>query len=237
MTEEEWLTCTTPRSMVRFLGNRVSKRKLRLFTAACCRQIAHLFPNEGCRQVIEQVERYADRQIPRRELTEARKRLHEASKALFTSRTCAGMAVSAAAVATAHAASVPVNDFAVCVFAEFASHLGSFPPDTPILDTLPGPNGATSRTEGAMHCHLLRDIFGHPFRRVAIPRAVCRYNNGIIGRLAHLIYDERAFERLPILADALEEAGCDEGAILEHLRGGDEHVRGCWVLDLLRAEY
>ena len=51
--------------------------------------------------------------------------------------------------------------------------------------------------------------------------------------LAQAIYDERAFDRLPILADALEDAGCTDAAILEHCRGPGPHVRGCWVVDLL----
>lgn len=51
--------------------------------------------------------------------------------------------------------------------------------------------------------------------------------------LAAGIYDERAFERLPILADALEEAGCEDEAILSHCREPGVHVRGCWVVDLV----
>jgi len=49
------------------------------------------------------------------------------------------------------------------------------------------------------------------------------------------IYDDRAFDRLPILADALEEAGCEDQDILGHCRSGGEHVRGCWVVDGLLA--
>jgi hypothetical protein len=52
-------------------------------------------------------------------------------------------------------------------------------------------------------------------------------------KLARAIYDDRAFDRLPVLADALEDAGCVERAILDHCRSGGEHVLGCWVVDLL----
>lgn len=52
-------------------------------------------------------------------------------------------------------------------------------------------------------------------------------------KLARAIYDERAFERMPILADALEDAGCHNPDILEHCRGPGPHVRGCWVVDIL----
>jgi hypothetical protein len=51
--------------------------------------------------------------------------------------------------------------------------------------------------------------------------------------LARAIYEERAFDRLPILADALEDAGCDDADILAHCRGDGPHVRGCWVVDLV----
>jgi hypothetical protein len=51
--------------------------------------------------------------------------------------------------------------------------------------------------------------------------------------MAQVIYDERKFEDLPFLADALEEAGCDNADILNHCRGPGPHVRGCWVVDLL----
>ena len=50
--------------------------------------------------------------------------------------------------------------------------------------------------------------------------------------LARETYDDRAFHRLPILADALEDAGCDDEAILGHLRSHGPHVRGCWAVDL-----
>ena len=59
------------------------------------------------------------------------------------------------------------------------------------------------------------------------------WNDGTIPKLAQAIYDDRAFDRLPILADALEEAGCDNADILNHCRQPGEHVRGCWVVDLL----
>jgi hypothetical protein len=59
------------------------------------------------------------------------------------------------------------------------------------------------------------------------------WNGGTVPRLAQAIYDEEAFDRLPVLADALEDAGCSEPAILSHLRGPGPHVRGCWVVDLL----
>jgi hypothetical protein len=77
---------------------------------------------------------------------------------------------------------------------------------------------------------LIRDIFGNPFRPVTLDPA-WRTANAVA--LAQAIYDERAFERMPILGDALEDAGCDNDDILNHCREPGEHVRGCWVVDLL----
>src|SRR5262249_31103144 len=77
---------------------------------------------------------------------------------------------------------------------------------------------------------LLRDIFGNPFRSVAVNPA---WRTANVIALAQAIYDDRAFGRMPILGDALEDAGCDNGDILNHCRASGEHVRGCWVVDLL----
>src|SRR5262249_55613880 len=80
---------------------------------------------------------------------------------------------------------------------------------------------------------LLRDVFGYLFRRTAVVPAWRRRNGGLVARLAAAVHDERAYDRLPILADALEDAGCADADILEHCRSVGEHVRGCWVGALL----
>jgi hypothetical protein len=77
---------------------------------------------------------------------------------------------------------------------------------------------------------LLRDIFGNSFRPVTVDPA---WLTPAVVELTHTIYDERAFDRLPALADSLEDVGCDNADILTHCRGSGPHVRGCWVVDLL----
>jgi hypothetical protein len=77
--------------------------------------------------------------------------------------------------------------------------------------------------------NLLRDVFC--FRHV--PRMKPHWQTSTATALAQAIYTDRAFDRLPILADALEDAGCDNADILNHCRQGGEHVRGCWVVDLI----
>jgi hypothetical protein len=84
--------------------------------------------------------------------------------------------------------------------------------------------------DSAKHSNLLRDIFGNPFRPITLCSTWRTLN---VASLAQTMYADRAFDRLPILADALEDAGCDNADILAHCREPGEHVRGCWVVDLL----
>jgi hypothetical protein len=98
----------------------------------------------------------------------------------------------------------------------------------------------TRHQQQQAHCALLRDIFGNPFRQLAIDSAWFQWNDGIVPRLAAAIYEDRRLPegtldtgRFAVLADALEEAGCANEEILGHLRGPGPHVRGCWVIDLL----
>src|SRR5947209_5861173 len=76
---------------------------------------------------------------------------------------------------------------------------------------------------------LLRDIFGNPFRPVAVEPSWL--TPPVVG-LAKAIYDGRLFGDLPVLADALEEAGCGDRELLGHCRGVGPHALGCWALDL-----
>jgi hypothetical protein len=80
---------------------------------------------------------------------------------------------------------------------------------------------------------ILHDVVGNPFRLITINPNWLTWNDGTIRRIAQGIYEERAFDRLPILADALTDAGCDHADLLNHCRSEGPHVKGCWVVDLL----
>jgi hypothetical protein len=88
-------------------------------------------------------------------------------------------------------------------------------------------------TEQAVQARLLRDLFGDQFRPASVDPGWVAWNSDTIPKLALAIYDERRFADLPILADALEDAGCTDREILAHCRSQGPHVRGCWVVDLL----
>ncbi len=84
--------------------------------------------------------------------------------------------------------------------------------------------------ELAAHCNLLRDLFGGPFSPTVLAPA---WRTPQARSVARAAYERRLFGNLPVLADALEEAGCTEEIILTHLRSPGPHVRGCWALDLV----
>src|SRR5262249_31217393 len=80
---------------------------------------------------------------------------------------------------------------------------------------------------------LVREIMGNPFRRIELDAAWLGRSDAAVAKIAAVVYEEQAWDRLPILADALEEAGCSHADILDHCRGPGPHVRGCWAVDLL----
>jgi hypothetical protein len=210
MTEEEWLACADPLPMLQFLRDTGSSRKLRLFGCGACRRIWHLLTQERSRVCVETAERYADGQAGPFQLREAER---NAAKFRWKGGTNEEYSAAAAAAGTAY----PPN----------------FDPDVVYAsDVAANAAGAADKSEErAAQCDLLRDIFGNPFRSVACDPA---WLTDTVAALAKGIYDERAFDRMPILADALQDAGCNEPAILEHCRGAKlAHVRGCWVVDLL----
>jgi hypothetical protein len=203
MTEAEWLACTEPTPMLEFLRGKASDRKLRLFACACCRRIWHLLVDEHNREVVEQTEAGDERLSPPQA---------SHSEAITLSQLAVRFAIEA--LLEDRWVNVP----AMC--ARAASGGGVDP--------------NRMNVEMASQCCLLRDIFGPlPFRPVAIDPAWLRWNHGTVPAVARRVYEDRAFNDLPILADALEDAGCTDADILAHCRSGGGHVRGCWALDLL----
>jgi hypothetical protein len=89
--------------------------------------------------------------------------------------------------------------------------------------------GAGQPLDAPARARLLRCIIRGPF-----PPSKCEPPAHLV-QWAHGIYDERAFDEMPFFADALDEAGCAEQALLDHLRAGGPHFRGCWAIDRLTA--
>jgi len=217
MTEQEWLKCRSPQQMLEFLQDRASERKLRLFAVACCRRIQHVYGSQG-RAALDLTEQFADGLIGQNE---------------WLAGVGIGRGGVDAAVACANQAllSLLLPNDAASGAARAAGLWSAYAAGT---DAAWGaPRAAVEAAERARQADLLRDILGSPVRKPRIDAVWLRWNECTVERLAQGVYGEGRFGDLPVLADALEEAGCADEAILSHCRQPGEHVRGCWVIDLL----
>jgi hypothetical protein len=236
MTEAEWLACTDPEPMLEFLRGKASERKLRLFTVACCRGIWHLISDSRSRQAVETVERAVDGNATEQEQAafdggryfEAR----SLTNCLMSAVGAAGWSVSRRLTPTeashcaAHAWQAVVHN---------ATASGEIDPqqlaDDERYEVATEPLRQSTKRDQAS---LLRDIFGLLIvRSVGIDLQWLSWNNDTVVKITQTIYEDRTFDHLPLLADALEEADCSDADILGHLRVPGPHVRGCWVVDLL----
>jgi len=219
VTADEWIICTDPQEMLEFLLGKASERKLRLFAVACARRILPLLTDPRSRHALEAAELFVDGQTTKRQLKAARQAAVTACREFqgtdenrypkeVACWSADGSAQKAAERASADLlwalASEKIEDFGPAWNAGLLTILGD-----------------------------LRDIFGNPCRPVALDPAWRTWHDGTIVQLAQAIYEERAFDRLPILADALEEAGCTDAELLGHLRGIGPHSRGCWAVDAI----
>jgi hypothetical protein len=219
MTEAEWLVCTDPQLMLAFLGRKASDRKLRLFAVACCRAVWRWMTEEQFRRGVELMESHAETGIPEDKLESLEQDLAEAHNALFNRE--------------------PDWDEPDYLAASMAMDAVSYPPDI-AADMILAQYVHAVKLMSGEECvapilrQLLVELFGNPFRpSPSFPPTVSAWNGATVIKFAQAIYDERRFADLPILADALEEAGSTDEAILSHCRQPGEHVRGCWVVDLL----
>jgi hypothetical protein len=207
MQEAAWLKCSSVVDLLEHLTGKVSVRKLRLFACACCRCLWGSFEDEPARKAVESAERFADGLETWGRMTE----LGRATRSVpGNPRTAPPRAVAFAEAASCCTYSTE------SLAAQSASNLAR-------------QAGGTERQQVA----LIREIFGNPFRPIALDPYLLAWSDGAIVSLARGIYEERAFERMPILGDALEEAGCTNQEILDHCRAPRDHVRGCWLLDAL----
>jgi hypothetical protein len=228
MTENDWLTGTNPGVMLAFLVKKASVRKLRLFASAAARQLWDRIRDTRSRQAIEVSERFADGQATEQ----------EREAALFAAREAQEEAPWYAIRQTVVAAWTVLTDIAfamphmvediTCVFSRQAAldAARNGPPHV-VRRT----REEASQTARAWQCDLIREVFGNPFRSAGLAPDWLTTGHGAPQRIAQVIYDDRRFGDLPILADALEDAGCQDEELLLHCREDRQHVLGCWVLD------
>jgi hypothetical protein len=217
MTEAEWLAAAgLDRTVREFALKHLSDRKRRLFACACCRRIWDVLAHDDLRHGVGAAELHADGLLNAREVTVARERIDR------------------------HTGAQDARDFHALAVKWALDRHRQFP-----LCSSQYASEATAATgrrfwsaayqkavaaEQAEQVVLLRDVVGNPFRPVAF---ALEWRTSTAVALAQEMYESRDFGAMPILADALQDAGCDSDDVLTHCRAAAPHVRGCWVADLV----
>jgi hypothetical protein len=232
MTESEWLACTDPDPMLHFLQGKASDRKLRLFACACVRGILPVLDenqervkvNDRSQKAIEWATRepeLAKKAVEVAELFADGKATEAELKAVFSDADedddASCYAAGPDAVWTAKATAYRAR-----WFANYCS-----PSSYPLGAKFRSPSPADHDREQAAQCHMLRDIFGNPFR-LSLLVWQSPYPLSLIDT-----YNKRRFDDLPRLAATLEQAGCGRADILNHCREPGPHVLGCWAVDAI----
>ncbi len=220
MTEAEWLACADSKVLLAHVGDEAGDRKNRLLACAYCRSIGPRLAVQRCRKAVETGERFAAdpsleteraraEQLARQALSEAPRERRGSVQLLGREEVFRMMALTTV---------LPRDEIKFIV-------------SNPIRRWVPRTSAFYySSFFGAVAPRLVRDIFGNPFRPVAFAP---EWHTETAVTLARQMYESLDFSTMPILADALQDAGCDNSAILYHCRGSGPHVRGCWVVDLV----
>jgi hypothetical protein len=233
--------------MLEFIRNKTSERKLRLFAVACCRRIWHLMPDDRSRNAVDLAERYADRGVHTSELFEAHVTAGEVVETRFQNphenlvglQGLGGFGLYAAAMAAERASSrFPIG----MSREEYEAAL--LPPSRfgPGVDTVygyaaraihvdeqaPQPVHVGGYSEWSAQAKIVKEIFGNPFREHVFNPA---WITSTVSVLSWQIYNSQDYSLMPILADALQDADCDDEEMLNHCRLNTDHSRGCWIVD------
>jgi hypothetical protein len=215
MTEAEWLERAMPGVMLRFLGDRASPRKLRLFKCTCadfvCRSLLRRNAPPALAAAWAAVDEPSDQSVV--EAAGVTDSAPNPGSEEYHFHLVLESAVHPSGPRGAAQARRSIEALAV----ELAKNHGE--------DT-----AAASQASRTAMASFIRDLFGNPFRPVILDPS---WLTSTVTTLARQMYDSRDFGPMPILADALQDVGCNNADVLSHCRSSDPHVRGCWVVDLV----
>jgi hypothetical protein len=208
-------------------SGKLTERKARLFAVACSHIVWPFMTDERSRQAVEIGEQFADGLVGQKALKAARRNAFAASKSPSAPASCRTYPTAAE-----HAGIVALN---VCMDTKHQSHWEMANATAGCANSLVfhAQGDTAGWADRRIQCDMLRCIFGDSFSPVVFEASWLTWHSGVVRTLAQSVYDDRAFDLLPILADALEEAGCCDTMILAHCRQRREHRRGCWVVDLI----
>jgi hypothetical protein len=222
MTEAEWLTCADSVPLVEYWGEPYPERKSRLLMLACCLLRKRYFAHAAVREGVKALEKHyadplaPDRPFEGREYLSLHARIDRYTNRIDTPR---DYHVALGVFTAIEPASVSAK-----------RHLMPFGVNHCLQNTSVDAKGKTLPAVRAAQADLVREIFGNPFRPITFSPA---WRTDTALTLTRQMYESRDFSAMPILADALQDAGCDNDDILSHCRGAGPHVRGCWVVDLV----
>jgi hypothetical protein len=219
MTEKQWLKATDPAEMLELLGPHASDRKLRLFACACCRRVWHIVTSPKLEQALPLLEDSIEGKA------KDRGRAHKLAGEMLTdgssTQACIGAELWKASQKAFKRDEYGFYRIGYSVQAALGWAAGGF---HPVFTN-------AVKAERKEQAKVVREMFGSPFRPVHFSP---QWRTSDVLTLARQMYDSRDFGAMPILADALQEAGCDSEDLLGHLRDPHVvHVRGCWALDLV----
>ena len=248
MTEEQWLSCDDWRPIIAYLSGKISKRKGTLYVCAGLRCISHLLYDDGSWTALDIAERAADGLADEGDIGYAGWSAEPATfgfdfdpemmnpymidgsldpsvqrlieMGIYTEadiREWRPSRYAATVEQISNAAHIAYHSTHTVSENRFDPHLLDH-----LVQQSDWPGG-----------WLIREIFGNPFRPTHVNPEWLAWKRGTAAALARTIYEDRAFDRMPILADALEEASCQDADVLNHCRHASRHMRGCWVIDLL----
>lgn len=208
MTEAEWLDSTNVLKLVSFLRGNASDRKVRLFCCACCRLLWPRLPDARNRALVEAVEEtpLRSKDDPRfwALIVQSSENEHEwRQERAYWAVKYLGRSFY----------KLPPLECTVAVVANTLTALGG--------------------DAGPVLADLLRDVIGNPFRPIRLDPSWLRANGRAAENLVAEIHQDQRWDYLPVLGDALEDAGCDVEELLTHCHAEKGHVRGCWAVDLL----
>jgi biotin carboxyl carrier protein len=240
MTEAEWLAPYDPTPMLEFLRGKASDRKLRLFACAAAQEMRTHSIGRRKFMDTEPLEMAADTRLPEHHLAGLREiRSPHAGNLHLRPKPSAPPFVAIGSMVTSEKTvglievmglmeDVVAGEWGI-IFDIVAGQKTHVDHAELLFRVIPIP--VIGEIHYVVHCVThLRDIFGNPFRPITPDPS---WLTSTVVSLAHGIYADRAFDRLPILADALQDAGCDNADVLDHCRSDGPHVRGCWVVDLV----
>jgi hypothetical protein len=237
MTEAEWLTGTELAAQVRFAANLLSPRRQRLLAVGFCRAVAHLFDHPDLTSALATIEWFADGRDPISELERARQRCRELALEAYETyarqvdggdsggresvRHELAWAVAYAATSPLPVAEVGNRAAQAAAQAQTGAVL-LIPVASTALD-------AAIAEQLALMRSVVWEVTGNPFRPMTFSPD---WRTSTALALAHQMYESREFSAMPILADALQDAGCDNEELLAHCRDPHaKHLRGCWAVD------